>query len=732
MPLKEKPKKYIQNNYGNFSIVEVAKKFGCSAREVEDYLLEELEPKTILQEKKAYFEEEKKNSSALKYFLSNKIVIGLLILCLIALVFGINTAQVSNNDIWMHMKNGELILKNKHFLYKDTYSFRTIGMDWVNHEWLAGVIFYLVYQVAHVNALIFFKGFLVLVFSLFMVATCRLTKNRWAILYPLVVFALFNAGVRFLVRPHMFTYFFVPIFIYILFAFKYQKKDYLYWLPILSLLWVNIHGGFVVGMGIITLFTFFEIFRTFLNRYFSFIQNDILSFQRLKKLVIIWFFSGLVLSLNPHGISIYTYPFELISQKTFMSQIYEWQPPFKSDTFKKSYAFNYFLIWMALLGLSFMLDYKHLDLTNLALSGLFLAMSLKMHRNIAIFALATAPILSLNLDLFFDRLLNKKGTGGIDLLMKLAVLLITIGLTRMSFKYGYIYRSGSRKPFGLGVASNMPIEAVQYVKKNNIKGNSFNPYTYGTYIIHHLYPDTRVVMDSRDLPYGEKLYLEHQYAMNSVKHFKALFQKYHVDYILMNYRHGQHLKKHFEYLEKTGEWVLVYFDDRNVVYIRNIPENKKLINRDGYLVMHPVLTFERGGVEGKNIPRCIKECQRAIKETPHFLLPRIVLQNIYLAQKDYQKAVEQGKKIIEIEPRNYRYQRLLARSYQKIGKLEKALEHGKITISLSPKDPVGYIFLGDVYQQMGEKDQSRAYYLKALEIKPDAGPYIRKKLKALT
>ena len=42
MPLKEKAKKYIQNNYGNFSIAEVAHKFGCSAREVEDYLLEEL------------------------------------------------------------------------------------------------------------------------------------------------------------------------------------------------------------------------------------------------------------------------------------------------------------------------------------------------------------------------------------------------------------------------------------------------------------------------------------------------------------------------------------------------------------------------------------------------------------------------------------------------------------------------------------------------------------------
>ena len=166
------------------------------------------------------------------------------------------------------------------------------------------------------------------------------------------------------------------------------------------------------------------------------------------------------------------------------------------------------------------------------------------------------------------------------------ILLITVGLTAMTFKYGYFYRQGSRKPFGLGVASNMPLEAVNYVKQNHIKGNCFNPYTYGTYIIHELYPETRVVMDSRDLPYGESLYLEHQEAMMRVDAFEVLFNKYHIDYIVLNFQQDD-LLDHFKYLKKTGEWVLVYFDDRNVVYVRNTPENKKLIERDGYFHLAP-------------------------------------------------------------------------------------------------------------------------------------------------
>ncbi|MEW6381671.1 MAG: hypothetical protein AB1611_19000 [bacterium] len=683
MPLKEKVKKFIQSNYGKFSIVHIAHEFGCSVREVEDYVLEELEPQTTLKDKESYLAELNKDASVTGLTIANKWIIALLFICLVTLAFTLNISQMSNNDIWMHLKNGELILKNRHFLYKDTYSFRTIGMPWVNHEWLAGVIFYLVYQIGAVNALIFFKALMVVLLTVFMVATCRLTRNRWTVFYPIIVFALFNAAVRFLDRPHMFTEMFVPIFFYILFAYKYQRKDYLIWLPVLLLLWVNIHGGFVVGMGIITLFALFETFRTFINRYYTFLQNDILSVQRLKKLWIIWLISGIVLSINPHGISIYSYPFELTSKKIFMSQIYEWQPPFKSPTFMASYAFLYFEIWMALLGLSFLLDWKHFDLTNAALCALFLAMSLRMHRNITTFALATAPIMSLNFDNFFDLLLNKKGSARADLLCKITILCVTIVLTGMTFQYGYFYRRGSRKPFGLGVASNMPVEAIRYVKENHIKGNCFNPYTYGTYIIHELYPETRVVMDSRDLPYGERLYLEHQNAMLSVKDFQALFQKYHIDYIVLNYQQDD-LVEHFKYLKKTGEWVLVYFDDRNVVYIRNIPENRKLIERDGYFLLHPVLTMEEKSIELDNIPRYIQECNRNMQVNPKFIFPRYILQSIYLAQNKLPEAIQVGEEIVALEPRDVRGYLLLAETYLKMGDIEHAKINYRRAIILDP------------------------------------------------
>jgi tetratricopeptide (TPR) repeat protein len=158
------------------------------------------------------------------------------------------------------------------------------------------------------------------------------------------------------------------------------------------------------------------------------------------------------------------------------------------------------------------------------------------------------------------------------------------------------------------------------------------------------------------------------------------------------------LIEHFKYLRKTGEWVPVYFDDRNVVYVRNIPENKQLIERDGYLVLHPVLTLENKGIDSQDIPQYIKECKRSMEANPSLILPRLVLQNIYLAQGELKEAASAGEEMIKIEPQNARW----------------------------------YILLGETYLRMGDMNRARALYQKAVEIDPEAEPFVRKKLSQMS
>ena len=60
-------------------------------------------------------------------------------------------------DIWWHMQVGEDILIDYTWPSPDTYSFTSKGGDWVVHSWLAGCVFYILYEIGGYNVLLFFR-----------------------------------------------------------------------------------------------------------------------------------------------------------------------------------------------------------------------------------------------------------------------------------------------------------------------------------------------------------------------------------------------------------------------------------------------------------------------------------------------------------------------------------------------------------------------------------------------
>jgi tetratricopeptide (TPR) repeat protein len=147
--------------------------------------------------------------------------------------------------------------------------------------------------------------------------------------------------------------------------------------------------------------------------------------------------------------------------------------------------------------------------------------------------------------------------------------------------------------------------------------------------------------------------------------------------------------------------------------------------------LHPVLTVTRGGVEKKSIPRCIRECKRSIERHPRLTFPRIVLQNLYAAQGDFDQAIRQGEELVRLEPYNSHIHLLLGQTYKKVGKLEQAAEHGKVVTAIDPQNLQGYLLLGEVFKEMGHMEKARINYLKILEIRPDLEQAVKGKLDEL-
>jgi len=109
--------------------------------------------------------------------------------------------KMSNNDIWIHLKTGEYVLTHGWVPIKDPYSFIAADHDYVAHEWLAGVLFYLVYAPFGVPGLIFFKAGILAASNASLYAAARALRSRLSVILPAFACLLYIASARYLERP---------------------------------------------------------------------------------------------------------------------------------------------------------------------------------------------------------------------------------------------------------------------------------------------------------------------------------------------------------------------------------------------------------------------------------------------------------------------------------------------------------------------------------------------------
>ena len=167
---------------------------------------------------------------------------------------------VADPDIWGHVKFGQDILNSGEIADRDPYSYLTDGQVWINHEWLTEVIFAAVYALGGSTALILMKASLTLL-TLGIIYWYLMRHGVTALRGGIVIMFtlhLVSPAVRFL-RPHIFTYVLFVITLLLLDRADRGRLRWLWGIPIVFVLWVNIHGGFLAGLAIVTVWSFVRI-----------------------------------------------------------------------------------------------------------------------------------------------------------------------------------------------------------------------------------------------------------------------------------------------------------------------------------------------------------------------------------------------------------------------------------------------------------------------------------------
>lgn len=456
-------------------------------------------------------------------------------------MLAVHQSAALDPDMWWHLQTGKDIVATRSIPHTDNYSFTKAGSEWITHEWLAELLMYGIYRVSGLAGLVLL--FSATITIAFLIVYWR-SPGRPYLAGLAVLLAALSSTPLFGIRVQMLTLLLASVYLFLLdkFAREGQLKI-LWWLPLVMLLWVNLHGGFALGLGLIALY----IISTALDG----------KWKLLRPLVLTGLACSLVVPLNPNGFRIILYPLQTLTSPSMASLIDEWSSP--------DFHQAMFLPLAALMLLTFgmvALSPKRPRLGELFLLSVTAFGALRSARHIPIFALIAAPVFASHL----SELIKTRGwdtgfagetpaTRG-KLIISLMVLVIPIILAALQF-----WRFASSQD--VYVVHRNPANAVDFIQARHLPGPIYNRYGWGGYLIHRLYPEYRVYVDGRADVYGDDFLFEMVNTYDGHSDWRKPLDRYGIRTVLISPDVPL-----ASLLRSDPVWQKVYEDNQAVIFTR--------------------------------------------------------------------------------------------------------------------------------------------------------------------
>ncbi|MEM6884528.1 MAG: hypothetical protein AAF571_05800, partial [Verrucomicrobiota bacterium] len=272
--------------------------------------------------------------------------IGILILCFhLVLSAQVPDFHFEDPGIGWHLKSGELMLEQGGLLEHDPFAWTLEPTERIQYEWLSDVVFASLHQI---GSLPLFSACMALLYGiLFYLISWRLIQSG---IHPLI--NILTVGMAYLIlgwhalaRPHLFTYLFLLVTLWLLDRYYHKGRGLKSLWPLIPIvaLWCNMHGGFVIGLLVIFLTFVGYLIEALLNR-----ESEVRS--KIPPLMVTGIFCGLATLLNPYGWHLHLHILSYLNLECL--QLWnEFQPPVLNDANIHLFLFKVLLISMLVLGL---------------------------------------------------------------------------------------------------------------------------------------------------------------------------------------------------------------------------------------------------------------------------------------------------------------------------------------------------------------------------------------------
>ncbi|MDA8173861.1 MAG: hypothetical protein M0018_04625 [Nitrospiraceae bacterium] len=513
---------------------------------------------------------------------------------------------LSDPDIFWHLKAGQETVSQGHILRSDPFCYTSPAklsptqLRGIRSQWLGQALLYLVYAVAGIRGLLMFRGlFIVMPFvAFYLIANGgRREKSPWTAL-SIAAPALSILVIEFsnvFERPQAFSFVFVPILLYLLERAGRRERRLLHaaLLCLLMALWANIHGGFILGFGVIVAWAVGLCIESIAAR----------SLAPLKP---VSFYAAAIAAsgLNPNGFALLlSYVGGFVPSHLTMGA----QAAAGGDL--SANIIEYKPLWFLIKGLHFTFPYFIFAFFGAILIFLIAGKARPAMISVALFLSLFASIWSRGVAFALIALpftaygaLANIGTAKKGAKKRLAVacsgfLIIWAGFAINAWETDpYAFRPQAA---GHSITSSMPSEAAGFIAANNIEGPMLNKVEWGGYLIWRLYPRYKVFLDGQLVNISAAQdYLK---AIGATPGWRGILDKYRVKFIvteLVNDNAGQAVPLALALLRPASGWELVFCQDNSAVFVKEHSQ-KRLFELPAEIAYEAMLEEAYGLLAGR-------------------------------------------------------------------------------------------------------------------------------------
>lgn len=504
------------------------------------------------------------------------------------LVIGIVYADpIGDGDLFWHMMYAKQMLANltprvDHTLYSWTPASNAV----IYNAWVGEIVLYLLYEGLGLWSLFALRYLIVAgIVAWAWRYAARTGQKGAATTFLLLMLLVIGVAPGALVKPEMFSLLFLNLVVGAYFRARLLRDDparairWLYAVPVVVLVWVNAHGGFILAAPFLAAAALGEA----MNRLLA--PKAAMSLRVYRHLLLAWALCAVAVMLTPYGPA---YPIQLLQDYLFGQRDrpdVAWNLAYQSIFHDGARVWHFVPLLAVLLALVVAQLWRwaivgpkgqRIDwvtvLATLAYLPLFVAHVRSSYVLPVVAVYSTLYMASLGRDASPAPVPVSRRRRKVSALrrwwlqarpalprMAAAALMLYFGGRAA---HGAWYMPTPSSWLGFGINYGNPVAEAEYLARNRFGPRLYNIFDSGGYLLWRLYPDYKVMVDSRSFPY--LAWFDDQYRFTMGENFDDFLRRYVGDTAVIDLAKSAAVRNFM----RSNEWRLVYYGPTAAVFVR--------------------------------------------------------------------------------------------------------------------------------------------------------------------